>query len=122
MITALSQNYADFVDAVGPEKARMILGNANGKIFLRLVDPDTAEAAAKYSGEFTKWDSMISTNGLMARQTKDTILKSEDFLKLKPREFFYFGMEGNFRGKTASVGDTEIRIIPPKNSLTSMGV
>ena len=85
MITALSQNYADFEDAVGREKARMILGNANAKLFLRLVDPDTAEAAARYGGEITKWDSMISTNGLMARQTKDTAVKSEDFLKLLPK-------------------------------------
>lgn len=122
MITALSQNYADFEDAVGREKARMILGNANAKLFLRLVDPDTAEAAARYGGEITKWDSMISTNGLMARQTKDTAVKSEDFLKLQPREFFYFGMEGNYRGKTANVGNTEIQILPPKNSLTSMGI
>ncbi len=35
-ITAFSQNYADYIDAVGREKAKMILGNANGKFFMRL--------------------------------------------------------------------------------------
>jgi type IV secretory pathway TraG/TraD family ATPase VirD4 len=56
-ITALSQNYADYIDAVGKDKAKMILGNANGKIFMRLTDPDSAEDAARYAGEITKWDS-----------------------------------------------------------------
>ena len=113
-ITALSQNYADYIDAVGREKAKMILGNANGKIFMRLVDPDTAEDAARYAGEITKWDSVISTNGIMSKQTKDMALKSEDLLSLMPREFYYFGMEGQFKGKTAPIGDTEIKINPPK--------
>ena len=113
-ITALSQNYADYIDAVGVEKAKMILGNANGKIFMRLVDPDTAEDAARYAGEITKWDSVISTNGIMSKQTKDMALKSEDLLELKPREFYYFGMEGQFKGKTSRIGDTEIKINPPR--------
>jgi type IV secretory pathway TraG/TraD family ATPase VirD4 len=98
-ITAFSQNYADYIDAVGREKAKMILGNANGKFFMRLVDPDTAEDAARYAGEITKWDSVISTNGIMSKQTKDMALKSEDLLSLMPREFYYFGMEGQFKGK-----------------------
>lgn len=112
-ITAFSQNYADYIDAVGREKAKMILGNANGKFFMRLVDPDTAEDAARYAGEITKWDSVISTNGIMSKQTKDMALKSEDLLSLMPREFYYFGMEGQFKGKTAPIGDTEIKINPP---------
>lgn len=113
-ITALSQNYADFIDAVGREKAAMILGNANGKIFMRLVDPATASEAALYSKEIVKWDSVISTNGIMSKQTYESALKSEHFLNLKPREFYYFGMEGQFKGKTTPIGDTEIKIIPPK--------
>jgi len=113
-ITALSQNYADFIDAVGKDKAKMILGNANGKIFMRLVDPDTAFDASRYAGEITKWDSVISTNGIMSKQTKDMALKPEDLLKLMPREFYYFGMEGQFKGKTSPIEDTEIQINPPK--------
>lgn len=113
-ITALSQNYADYIDAVGKDKAKMILGNANGKIFMRLTDPDSAEDAARYAGEITKWDSVISTNGIMSKQTKDMALKPENLMELKPREFFYFGMEGKFRGKTTPIGDTEIKITPPK--------
>lgn len=113
-ITALSQNYADFIDAVGREKAAMILGNANGKIFMRLVDPATASEAALYSKEIVKWDSVISTNGIMSKQTYESALKSEHFFNLKPREFYYFGMEGQFKGKTTPIGDTEIKIIPPK--------
>ena len=113
-ITAFSQNYADYIDAVGREKAKMILGNANGKIFLRLTDPDSAEDAARYAGEITKWDSVISTNGIMSKQTKDMALKPDDLMSLKPREFYYFGMEGKFKGKTTPIGDTEIKITPPK--------
>lgn len=113
-ITAFSQNYSDYIDAVGKDKAKMILGNANAKIFMRLTDPQSAEDAAKYSGEMIKWDSVISTNGIMSKQTKEMVLKSEDFLRLKPREFYYFGFEGNFKGKTTPIGDTEIKVNPPK--------
>jgi conjugal transfer pilus assembly protein TraD len=116
MITALTQNYADFIDAVGQDKARMILGNANGKLFMRLVDPDTAENASKYSGEMVKWDSMISTNGIMTRESKVPRLTADDLLSLHPREFYYFGMEGKFQGKTANVGNGEIKILMPKNN------
>lgn len=119
MITALTQNYADFIDAVGQDKAKMILGNANGKLFLRLVDPDTAENASRYSGEIVKWDSMISTNGIMSRESKQQAITSDDLLSLQPREFYYFGMEGKFKGKTARVGDGEIKILMPKNNKRS---
>lgn len=113
-ISAFAQNYADFIDAVGRDKAKMILGNANGKIFMRLTDPESAQDAASYAGEITKYESVISTNGLMTKETTDMALKSEDLLGLMPREFYYFGMEGIFKGKTTPMGETEIKINPPK--------
>lgn len=114
MITALTQNYADFIDAVGQEKAKMILGNANAKIFLRLVDVDTAYNASLYGGEIIKWDNMISTGSIMSKQNKESMLNSENFLTLEPREFYYFGMEGNYKGKTVKMEDPEIKIITPE--------
>ena len=50
MISAFSQSFADLDDAVGKEKAKMILANTNTKIFLKLVDIDTAESVARYGG------------------------------------------------------------------------
>jgi type IV secretory pathway TraG/TraD family ATPase VirD4 len=79
-IDALVMTGGEDIDAVGREKAKMILGNANGKIFLRLTDPDSAEDAARYVGEITKWDSVISTNGIMSKQTKDMALKPDDLM------------------------------------------
>jgi len=113
MITALTQNYADLEDSVGREKARMIVGNANAKIFLRLVEPESAKTASMYSGEVTKYSAMISTQTIMTREMKEPMIKSEDLLNLDPREFYYFGLEGNFKGKTAKVYDSEIKILMP---------
>jgi type IV secretory pathway TraG/TraD family ATPase VirD4 len=114
MITALTQNYADLEDSVGKEKAKMIVGNTNGKLFLRLVDIDTAKAVAQYGGQAKKYSSMISTQTIMTRETEEDMLKAEDLLGLSPREFYYFGMEGRFKGKTARVYDSEIKILMPK--------
>jgi hypothetical protein len=35
------------------------------------------------------------------------------FLDLKPREFFYFGFEGNYKGKVQRVDGTEIKVVMP---------
>lgn len=114
MITAFTQNYADLEDTVGKEKAKMIVGNTNGKLFLRLVDIDTAKAVAQYGGKSKKYSSMISTQTIMARESEEDTLKAEDLLGLDPREFYYFGMEGRFKGKTLRVYDSEIKILMPK--------
>lgn len=113
MITALTQNYADLEDSVGKEKAKMIVGNTNAKLFFRLVDIDTATDVARYGGQVTKYSNMLSTQSIMTREAKEDALTADDILTLDPREFFYFGMEGKFKGKTVRVNDTELKIIMP---------
>jgi type IV secretory pathway TraG/TraD family ATPase VirD4 len=114
MISAFSQSFADLDDAVGKEKAKMILANTNTKIFLKLVDIDTAESVARYGGESTQYSSLISSQNLMMREDKKEILEPRMFLDLKPREFFYFGFEGSFKGKVKKVSGSEIKVVMPK--------
>lgn len=114
MISAFSQSFADLDDAVGKEKAKMILANTNTKIFLKLVDIDTAESVARYGGESTQYSSLISSQNLMMREDKKEILEPRMFLDLKPREFYYFGFEGSFKGKVKKVSGSEIKVVMPK--------
>ena len=113
MISAFSQSFADLDDAVGEEKAKMILANTNTKIFLKLVDIETAKSVAQYGGESIQFSSLISTQNLMMREDKKEILEPRMFLDLKPREFFYFGFEGNYKGKVQRVDGTEIKVVMP---------
>jgi len=114
MITALTQSVADLEVALGKERAKMIINNSNGKMFMRIVDPDDAKKASTYSGLVKKYTNMISTNSIMAREMEDAAVTYDEIMKFQPREFFYTGLEGSFRGKTAPVSDTEIKIMLPK--------
>jgi hypothetical protein len=49
----------------------------------------------------------------MMREDKKEILEPRMFLDLKPREFFYFGFEGNYKGKVQRVDGTEIKVVMP---------
>ena len=91
----------------------MILANTNTKIFLKLVDIETAKSVAQYGGESIQFSSLISTQNLMMREDKKEILEPRMFLDLKPREFFYFGFEGNYKGKVQRVDGTEIKVVMP---------
>jgi len=113
-ITALTQSFADIEDAVGKEKAKMILGNTNAKMFLRLTDVDTAETVARYGGETLQYASMLATQNFVMREEKKLTIDAKEVLELKPREFFYFGFEGNFRGKIKKISGSEIKVIMPK--------
>ena len=50
---------------------------------------------------------------LLFQKVEELAIKPEDVLRLKKREFYYFGFEGEYRGKTARVEPTEILIRLP---------
>jgi type IV secretory pathway TraG/TraD family ATPase VirD4 len=114
-IVGLTQSMADIVAEIGEDRARKLFDNTNTKIFGRVNDLASAKIVAEYGGVVNRNASMYSTNGhITAREVEEEIIKVEETMRLLPREIFYFGFEGQFRGKTAPVLPSEIMVKPPK--------
>jgi hypothetical protein len=110
-LTAATQSLADVEAAIGVERAKMIFSNTNTKIFMRVTDLETAEIMARHGGIKRKYSYIFNRGGGIAtRETEEDIIKSEDFLGLNTREFYYFGFEGRFFGKSAPTEDVELKI------------
>jgi type IV secretory pathway TraG/TraD family ATPase VirD4 len=110
-LTAATQSLADVEAAVGVDQAKMIFDNTNTKIFLRVNDLRTAEHMALYGGVKRKYSPMLSSHGgVTTREGEEDVIKHDEFLNLKPREFYYFGFEGRFFGKSDPVAPVELNI------------
>jgi hypothetical protein len=78
---------------------------------MRVNDLKTAETLAAYGGVKKKYSPMLSSQGgITTRETEDVVIQPDDFLNLKLREFYYFGFEGRFFGKSAPVEPVELKI------------
>jgi type IV secretory pathway TraG/TraD family ATPase VirD4 len=110
-LTAATQSLADIEATVGQERARMIFDNCNSKVFMRVNDLKTAVTLAAYGGVKKKYSPMFSNNGgITTREMEEDMIRPDEFLNLQKREFFYFGLEGRFFGKTAPVEPCELKI------------
>jgi hypothetical protein len=113
-IMALTQSPADVVAVIGEDKARKIFDNTNTKIFMRVNDTASAKNLTIYGG--TKYRNTVQLNlhgGLRGTEVEEDVIREVDLLRLENREFFYFGFEGVFKGKTDPLGDSMIEIILP---------
>ena len=111
---ALTQSPADVVAVIGEDKARKIFDNTNTKIFMRVNDTASAQNLTIYGG--TKYRNTVQLNlhgGLRATEVEEDVIREIDLLRLENREFFYFGFEGVFKGKTDPLGDSMVEIILP---------
>lgn len=114
-ITGLTQSMADIIAELGEDRARKLFDNTNTKIFGRVNDMKSAELIAKYGGVINRSTSIFnSEGGITAREVEEQRIKPEEVLRLKPREIFYFGFEGEYRGKTAPVAGAEVKVRMPK--------
>jgi type IV secretory pathway TraG/TraD family ATPase VirD4 len=110
-LTAATQSLADVEAAVGSERARMIFDNTNTKIFMRVNDLKTAQTLAAYGGVKRVYSYILGHNGaITTRESEDDVIKPAEFLNLQPREFFYFGFEGRYFGKSDPIESVELRI------------
>jgi hypothetical protein len=111
-LTAATQSLADVEAAIGVDRARMIFDNTNTKLFMKVNDLRTAEVLAAYGGIKKKYSLILSDRGgITIRETEEDAIKPEEFLRLKSREFFYFGHdEGQYFGKSDPVKPVELKI------------
>jgi len=108
-ITMMVQSYSQIIDAVGEDKARTILDNTNTKTFFRVPDFDTAEYVARHFGVHKILSPIMNANGgITSRETEDDVLKPQNILRLRTREFYMMtyandDSTGRFRGITSEV-------------------
>lgn len=114
-ITGLTQSMADIITEIGEDRARKLFDNTNTKIFGRVNDIGSAKIIAEYGGVINRHVSMFNSDGnITAREVEEDVIKIEQALRLDKREIYYFGFEGQFKGKTAPVESSEIVVKPPK--------
>ena len=81
---------------------------------MRLNEEESARIISAYGGKLKTFSSILNTNGgVMTREVEEYAIRPEDVLRLKKREFYYFGFEGEYKGKTARVEPTEVVIKMP---------
>ena len=113
-LTGLTQSPADIIAEIGQDRARKLFDNTNTKIFMRMNDIDSASTLKVYAGKTTRYTSQLSLGGsIRSTEIEEEILQETDFTELKAREFFYFGFEGKFKGKTAKIKDPVYKIELP---------
>lgn len=104
---SISQLYAE----VGQDRANTILDNCNTKLFMRVPDAHTAGYVSEHLGEERRFSPIISLGGgLSIRETEETRIKHTEILNMAPREVFLSTYSGTYKGKTATVNDSTLKV------------
>jgi len=114
---SISQLYAE----IGMDRANTILDNCNTKLFMRVPDAKTAHYVSTHLGEKRSYSPIISLGGgLSIRETEEVRINHTEILNMDPRQFFLTTYSGMFRGITADVPDSRIKVIFPEVSTRMM--
>jgi len=107
---SISQLFAE----VGEDRANTILDNCNTKLFMRVPDAHTASYVSDHLGEERRFSPIISLGGgLSIRETEETRIKHTEVLNMAPRELFLITYSGTYKGKTATVRDSSLKVTFP---------
>jgi hypothetical protein len=118
-VTFITQSPADMIAQIGKDSAKRLMDLTSTKLIMRLNEEESAKMISAYGGKVKNFSSILNINGgVMTREVEEYAVSPEDVLRLKKREFFYFGFEGEFKGKTARVNPTEV-IIKMPNALAT---
>lgn len=113
-IMGMTQSIADMIAVIGEDGAEQLLDNTNTKIIMRVQDLASAEKFAQLGGTVRKNSPIMSSaGGVTSREVEEFAILPHDVLRLDKREFYYFGFEGQFFGKTNAVNPAAINIIFP---------
>ena len=114
---SISQLYAE----VGEDRANTILDNCNTKLFMRVPDANTASYVSRHLGEEKRFSPIISVGGgLSIRETEEVRIKHTEVLNMAPREIFLNTYSGTYKGKTATVDDSKLKVTFPDLAGTAM--
>jgi hypothetical protein len=115
---SISQLHAE----VGEDRANTILDNCNTKLFMRVPDAHTALYVSRHLGEQRQFSPIISVGGgLSIRETEDIRIKHTEVLNMAPRELFLSTYSGTYKGKTATVQESRLKVKFPDLAGVTMG-
>ncbi len=115
---SISQLHAE----VGEDRANTILDNCNTKLFMRVPDVSTALYVSRHLGEQRRFSPIISVGGgLSIRETEDVRIKHTEVLNMAPRELFLSTYSGTYKGKTATVQESSLKVEFPDLAQVTMG-
>jgi len=114
-VHGFSQSVNQIYAELGQEYGNAILDNTNTKLFLRVPDKATAEYISEHFGEVKGFSPILNVGGTITfRDEEKETLKPIDLLELKPREFYMIGYDGRFKGVTASVEGSIVKLQYPQ--------
>lgn len=106
----MNQVYA----VIGEEFGKSILDNTNTKIFMRCSDAETSDYVVKHFGVQNVLTGIFGSNQVTTREVEQDILRVQDVLSLKPREFYMMTYSGRFKGTTRDAHEPKMKIIFPE--------
>ncbi len=113
-LTALTQSLADMVAEIGQERADKLFDLTNTKIIMRINEQKSAELISDMGGKKSGYSYFLNLEGgINSREVEELNIEADDITQLQKREFYYFGFEGRFKGKTAPVSAVKYEIIFP---------
>ncbi len=119
-IQGATQSIADMVAVIGEDGAKQLLDNTNTKIIMRAQDLESATALSQYGGLRKQNTPIVSASGaITSREVDNYAILPQEILRLQKREFYFFGFEGQFVGKTRTIKPINIDIKLPNILQTS---
>ena len=81
---------------------------------MRLNDTKSSKIISDLGGKRKAYSYFLTVEGgITSREVEELNIENDDVTTLQKREFYYFGFEGRFKGKTLRVKDSKIQIIMP---------
>ena len=114
MVTAFAQSVNQVYAVIGEEFGKSILDNTNTKIFMRCSDAETSDYVVKHFGVQNVLTGIFGSNQVTTREVEQDILRVQDVLSLKPREFYMMTYSGRFKGATNDAYEPKMKIIFPE--------
>ena len=79
---------------------------------MRLQDTGSSELFTVLGGIRKRYSNIMSSEGgVTGREIEEQAILAQDILRLQKREFYYFGFEGEFKGKTSKIQEVPCDIV-----------
>ena len=113
-LTAFTQSLADMIAEIGKERADKLFDLTNTKIIMRINEQKSAQLISEMGGKKDSFSYFLNLEGgITSREVEELRIKAEDITQLQKREFYYFGFEGRYKGKTAPTSPSYLEIVFP---------
>jgi conjugal transfer pilus assembly protein TraD len=119
-ITSYVQDNAQVVAKMLADRAKAIAANNNTKIFLRSPDSESAESVTEHFGTHKVSSPIMTFQSITLREIDEPLIKPEQVMQLKPRDFFMTtyssdtALKGRFQGTTHDARPLWLKLKYPK--------